>query len=211
MTSLIPPRSQGALSHQRSTPGSPARAWRRGPCLSAPAPLLGVGWALCGTRETTTRSTPPCNIATQVNIHNELLPIDQYCVMRIWYCRKADWVCCCCLTQAIPSAGVEISWANGVEVSVLMRSAPVDTHRTFSSVLGRTKMAMGWSCAACSLRIALADTSKIQCLPCCSRRKREWERKSEIERERDSKGSHNIYLDLGHPDHFIINWIISTP
>lgn len=41
------------------------------------------------------------------------------------------------------------------------------THRTFSSDLGLTKMAMGWSWAACSLRTALADTSKMQCFPCC--------------------------------------------
>lgn len=27
------------------------------------------------------------------------------------------------------------------------------------------KTAMGWSWAACSLRTALADTSKMQCLP----------------------------------------------
>lgn len=40
------------------------------------------------------------------------------------------------------------------------------TYRTFSSDLGRTKMAMGWSWAACSLRTALADTSKMQCFPC---------------------------------------------
>lgn len=49
-------------------------------------------------------------------------------------------------------------------VQVFWRS----THRTFSSDLGRTKMAMGWSWAACSLRTALAETSRMQCFPCCS-------------------------------------------
>lgn len=41
-----------------------------------------------------------------------------------------------------------------------------ETHSMFCRDEGRIKMAMGWSCAACNLLTAFAETSKIQCFPC---------------------------------------------
>lgn len=39
------------------------------------------------------------------------------------------------------------------------------TYKMFSRDRGRMKIAMGWSCAAWSLLMALADTSRMQCFP----------------------------------------------